>query len=174
MTISTPREAIEAAAQCAPCTAENPNENEYQRGRFDAIMEYQAAIRAIPVAEPGPVEAGGLLPCPFCGGEMMERHALWASDGDVDAVIHKPFPITCGLIEFSINSCDQGVSTAAAWNARASIATPDPLTAKLVEALQNIRALAQKRQNERGFEGGVLEDIAGFARAALAAAEGRG
>lgn len=32
-------------ADCQPSTAENPNEDAYQRGRFDGIMEYSQAIR---------------------------------------------------------------------------------------------------------------------------------
>lgn len=30
-----------------------------------------------------------LKPCPFCGGKMQLRQALWPSDGDTDAIIHK-------------------------------------------------------------------------------------
>jgi hypothetical protein len=37
---------VEACAECQPSTAENPNEDDYQRGRFDGIMEFAAAIRA--------------------------------------------------------------------------------------------------------------------------------
>ncbi len=36
---------LEAAAGEQPCTAENPDESAYQRGRFDAVMEFAAAIR---------------------------------------------------------------------------------------------------------------------------------
>lgn len=36
---------LEEALDCQPSTAENPNEDAYQRGRFDGIMEFAAAIR---------------------------------------------------------------------------------------------------------------------------------
>lgn len=62
-----------------------------------------------------------LKPCPFCGGDVMHRHALWPSDGDTDSVIHAQGS-TCGMGCFSIGTADQGVSVAAAWNARAAIA----------------------------------------------------
>ena len=38
---------IEEALAAMPSTAENPNEDSYQRGRFDGIMEYQRNIRAL-------------------------------------------------------------------------------------------------------------------------------
>lgn len=40
------REGMEAAADCQPCTAENPNESEYHRGFFDGVMVYSKRIRA--------------------------------------------------------------------------------------------------------------------------------
>lgn len=42
---------LENAVKCQPCTAEDPNEDDYQRGRFDGIMEYAAAIRALAKGE---------------------------------------------------------------------------------------------------------------------------
>lgn len=41
----------EACAECQPSTAEDPNENAYQRGKFDGIMEFINAIRARPAIE---------------------------------------------------------------------------------------------------------------------------
>lgn len=65
-------------------------------------------------------EQKALLSCPFCGGAMQPRHALWPSDGDTDAVIHAE-PTECGLAGgFSIGTADNGVSVAAAWNCRAA------------------------------------------------------
>jgi hypothetical protein len=58
-----------------------------------------------------------LKPCPFCGGGVQPRHALWPSDGDVDAIIHD-HPSECGMSCFSVEAVDQGASTAAAWNTR--------------------------------------------------------
>lgn len=46
--ITSSRDAgLEEAANAIPCTAENPNESDYERGRFDGIMEYQKKIRAL-------------------------------------------------------------------------------------------------------------------------------
>lgn len=53
---------LEEAADAMPCTAEDPNEDDYQRGRFDGIMEYQRAIRALMTTTPEPTE------CPSCHG----------------------------------------------------------------------------------------------------------
>lgn len=39
--------AINAAREAQPCTAENPNEDSYQRGRFDGVMDYAKALRAL-------------------------------------------------------------------------------------------------------------------------------
>ena len=61
-----------------------------------------------------------LLPCPFCGCAVMPRHALWASDGDVDSIIHAAPSPECGLGDFSVYSADDGETIAAAWNRRAS------------------------------------------------------
>lgn len=57
-----------------------------------------------------------LLPCPFCGGAVQLRAALWPSDGDVDGIIHAAVS-DCGLVEFSIGTADRAVI--AAWNRRA-------------------------------------------------------
>lgn len=49
-TTSTPDrygEAIEDALAAQPSTAENPNEDAYQLGRFDGVMEYAKAILAL-------------------------------------------------------------------------------------------------------------------------------
>ena len=46
--------ALEEAYDAMPSTAEDPNENSYQRGRFDGIMEYQRAIRALKSTAPAP------------------------------------------------------------------------------------------------------------------------
>ena len=60
-----------------------------------------------------------LLPCPFCGGEVQHRHALWPSEGDEDAIIHAN-PTECGLNGgFTIGTADNGLSVAVAWNRRA-------------------------------------------------------
>jgi hypothetical protein len=58
-----------------------------------------------------------LKPCPFCGGIMMFRKALWPSDGDCDGVIHAEPSPDCGLGEFSIWTTDERVIDA--WNTRA-------------------------------------------------------
>ena len=45
------RKVLEAAAGCQPSTAQDPNEDAYQRGRFDAVMEFRRAILALNPAE---------------------------------------------------------------------------------------------------------------------------
>lgn len=43
----------ERCLSCQPSTAENPNEDAYQRGRFDGIMEFARAIAHPTLAEQG-------------------------------------------------------------------------------------------------------------------------
>ncbi len=62
----------------------------------------------------------GLLPCPFCGGAMQFRKALWPSDGNTDAIIHAQ-PAECPLSDFSNATIDESII--AEWNTRA-LATP--------------------------------------------------
>ena len=66
-----------------------------------------------------------MKPCPFCEAPMMERHALWPSDGDTDSIIHAA-PTDCGMVDFSIGAADNGVSTRAAWNRRSEGRAPSP------------------------------------------------
>lgn len=44
-------EALEEAIDALPETAEDPNESGYERGRFNGVMEYQKAIRALAAKE---------------------------------------------------------------------------------------------------------------------------
>jgi len=53
---------IEACLAAQPSTAENPNEDSYQRGRFDGIMEYGRAIRALRSSPPTQDERTDLDP----------------------------------------------------------------------------------------------------------------
>lgn len=69
--------------------------------------------------------ADELLPCPWCGEAMMERHALWPSDGDTDAIIHAK-PTECPLTGFSLGTSDEGSSVRAAWNTRAPVEAAKP------------------------------------------------
>lgn len=55
-----------------------------------------------------------LLPCPFCGGVVQFRKALWPSDGNVDAIIHAE-PTECGLADFSDDTTDESILVK--WNA---------------------------------------------------------
>lgn len=57
-----------------------------------------------------------LLPCPFCGGRMLFRSALWPSDGDRDGFIHAA-PTDCPLTVFEDGTADGSV--VARWNRRA-------------------------------------------------------
>lgn len=43
---------LEEALRAQPSTAENPNESAYERGRFDGVMAFAAAIRSL--KEPRP------------------------------------------------------------------------------------------------------------------------
>lgn len=58
-----------------------------------------------------------LLPCPFCGGAVQFRKALWVSDGCTDAVIHA-YEADCGLPDFSDGSTDESIIET--WNTRAA------------------------------------------------------
>lgn len=60
-----------------------------------------------------------LLPCPFCGGTVQPRDALWPSEGDSDAVIHAE-PTDCPMVQFSNDTADKSVY--ARWNVRAALA----------------------------------------------------
>ena len=55
-----------------------------------------------------------LLPCPFCGGAVRRRDALWPAEGDSDAVIHAE-PTDCPLQVFSDGTW--GGSVYGRWNA---------------------------------------------------------
>lgn len=39
--------AIVAAREAQPCTAENPNESSYERGKFDGVMAYARVLREL-------------------------------------------------------------------------------------------------------------------------------
>lgn len=41
------KQAVQDATDAQPCTAENPREDAYQHGRFDGVMDYGRAIRAL-------------------------------------------------------------------------------------------------------------------------------
>ncbi|GAA4827181.1 hypothetical protein GCM10023232_26760 [Sphingosinicella ginsenosidimutans] len=90
-------------------------------------------------------KARELLPCPFCGGEMIFRKALWPADGCTDAVIHRD-PVECGLTVFDTDSADESVIPA--WNARAL--TPSPSPGEVVERLLNPWQASRDRV-ERGM-----------------------
>jgi hypothetical protein len=59
-----------------------------------------------------------LVPCPFCGGRVMFRKALFVSDGCTDAIIHAE-PTKCGMTDFTTYTTDESVITA--WNTRAEL-----------------------------------------------------
>lgn len=76
-------------------------------------------------------EGEELRSCPFCGGAVQHRHALFVSDGNTDAIIHAA-PAVCGLLDFDIGTADFGVSVAAAWNRRAQAVPAVPQGWKMV------------------------------------------
>lgn len=87
--------------------------------------------------------AGGveLLPCPFCGGVMMFRKALWPSDGNTDAIIHAG-PSVCGLAAFDVGTADESVIPI--WNRRA----PSPRD-QACSAMLGSAAVAAPFENEQ-------------------------
>lgn len=93
-----------------------------------------------------------LRECPFCGGEMMFRAALWPSDGDSDGIIHKDVQGgpdgCCGVMSFSNGTSDRQII--AAWNRRA----PSPEVTALVEAAQ-----AALGRMTGGMDGNWLADV---------------
>ena len=56
-----------------------------------------------------------LKPCPFCGGSVLFRAALWPSDGDTDGIIHAQ-PTSCPMVVFDNGKSDG--SLIAVWNKR--------------------------------------------------------
>jgi hypothetical protein len=81
-----------------------------------------------------------LLNCPFCGGAMQLRYALWPSEGDRDAVIHNvPGGTSCPIEgAFSIDTFDNGVSVAEAWNRRPLLDELDASKARIAEGWMDI------------------------------------
>jgi len=118
-------------------------------------------------------ETPELLPCPFCGGEMMFRKALWPSDGDTDSIIHK-VPQggpdgNCGSGDFSNGTSDGQIVTA--WNSRA----PDPRISALIEVVKKVETLLSARTNSlrdhTNSEKVALCNLRNALRAALTAME---
>lgn len=62
-----------------------------------------------------------LRECPFCGGRVMFRKALWPSDGDTDAIIHA-FNTNgarfCGMDVFTTYTADESIIEL--WNRRST------------------------------------------------------
>lgn len=92
----------------------------YHRARNE--REGSAAAPAQLQPDTPPQDATALAACPFCGGAMQFRKALWPSDGNVDAIIHAA-PTKCGLSDFADGTVDESIL--AAWNTRAASQTPD-------------------------------------------------
>lgn len=84
--------------------------------------------------------AAPLKACPFCGGEVQPRHALWPSDGDVDAIIHSSPFAYCGVGDFTVHTADGGKTVAEAWNHRLS-AAPPPDKALIKSAFERYHTL---------------------------------
>jgi hypothetical protein len=58
-----------------------------------------------------------LLPCPFCGGAVQRRDALWPSEGDRDGVIHVAVT-DCPMRDFSDGTFSGSLYDR--WNRRAA------------------------------------------------------
>lgn len=67
-----------------------------------------------------------LLPCPFCGGAVKFRQALWPAEGDSDAVIHAA-STDCPMAVFNNDTADQSIIER--WNTRAERALRSIATA---------------------------------------------
>lgn len=95
------------------------------------------------IPQPADALVAELLPCPFCGGQMQFRQALWPSEGDTDAVIHAA-PTNCPLSDFSNDTFDGSVIPA--WNTRARLPSSNaaveltPLDAEIEAALHHLQA----------------------------------
>ena len=144
---STPREALEAAAQCVEASRLAGGRSSLEA--FKATKkEIAYAIRAIPVAEPYPTEDAYMAAC---------RALLWRT-AQLCANYIEPVRIPDGAPQYPPDGFDFGIAAP----------TLDPLTARLVEALEEIADMTKRKQLP------LTNMINDTARAALAAAEGRG
>jgi len=113
--------------------------------------------------------AGGveLLPCPFCGGAMMFRKALWPSDGNTDAIIHAG-PSVCGLAAFDVGTADESVIPI--WNRRA----PSPRDQACSAMLGALEKIARIREIDHFGGASMAEEIAraAIAKVALLSSDG--
>lgn len=118
----------------------------YAQDAASVIEQLVSAIEARATAAPPPPTqhpASELLPCPFCGGEMQLRCALWPSEGDTDAVIHNvPGGTSCPIEgAFSIGTADEGKSVSEAWNQRVPPSREEGLGASEADLRSAIEAL---------------------------------
>lgn len=115
-----------------------------------------------------------LEPCPFCGGAMLFRKALWPSDGCVDGIIHAA-PTDCGMIGFSTETIDESVI--AAWNTRTAASEAEQRARdKAIEECAKVAERVGQCANARGLDDrleALGEDIADAIRA-LSSARGEG
>lgn len=73
------------------------------------------------MTQQGQGDVVALLPCPFCGGEVMRREALWPSEGDTDGIIHVnpgDCPLHRATPDFSLGFADGCRSVSDGWNRR--------------------------------------------------------
>lgn len=108
--------------------------------------------------------AQNLLPCPFCGGEVQFRKALWPSDGDFDAIIHRDSSPHCGVMYFSNATADGQIIDV--WNRRAVAHDPSyNLAASLAAENRRLREALERGDDDRTTADWNLIDR--WARAAL-------
>lgn len=92
-----------------------------------------------------------LKPCPFCGGAMQHRFALWPSEGDRDAIIHAA-PTDCPIEgAFSIDTFDNGVSVAEVWNRRSSSDEAEVVAWRCTECGCQTHARVDERKPDGSF-----------------------
>jgi hypothetical protein len=88
------------------------------------------------MSHPSPTNtAPGLEPCPWCGGKVQPRWALWISDGCIDSIIHAE-PTDCPMQVFEDGSTDKSI--VAKWNARSSQAKDDAHAVEIAALKQEI------------------------------------
>lgn len=72
-----------------------------------------------------------LKPCPFCGGRMMLRAALWPRKGDCDAIIHAK-ATDCAMGQFCDGTFNESIVER--WNAR-NLAASMPSEQEIAQVL---------------------------------------
>ena|ERR1700723_2219405 len=124
------------------------------------MTELQASVPgAQHQGEDAPI-AAGLRPCPFCGGAVMRRDALWPSEGDRDAIIHAE-PSDCPMQVFEDGTW--GGSLYGRWNGALDADTARKVAeaqtewAKYDEAIREQAVAAERERWHKKFDKGIAQ-----------------